>query len=77
MSITLSVPPAIVQEVRLYAERHNTSLNALLRAYMDKLAEEERALREKASLDVYSFLMNQKGWLPSDYHFDREEANAR
>jgi len=77
MSITLSIPPAVVQDVRLYAERTNTSLNAIIRAYMDKIAVEERARREKDADDVYSYLMDQKGWLPDGYAFDREEANAR
>jgi len=77
MSITLSVPPTVVQDVRLYAERNNTSLNAILRAYMDKISAEERARREKDSEDVYAYLMGQSGWLPKDYSFDREEANAR
>jgi len=77
MSITLSVPPAVVQEVRLYAERNNTSLNAIIREFMDKIAAEECARREKDAESVYSYLMSQNGWLPDDYAFDREEANAR
>lgn len=77
MSITLSIPPAVVQDVRIFAERHNTTLNALLRAYMEKVAEEERKRREKASAEVYDFLMGQSGWLPRDYAFDRDEAEAR
>jgi len=77
MSITLSVPPTVVQEVRLYAERNNTSLNAIIRGFMDKIAAEERTRREKDAESVYSYLMNQCGWLPEDYAFDREEANAR
>lgn len=77
MSITLSVPPAVVQDVRLYAERTKTSLNALLRAYMERLAQEERTRREKEAKDVYSYLMGQDGWLPDGYSFDRERANER
>lgn len=77
MSITLSVPPAVVQDVRLYAERTKTSLNALLRAYMEQLAEEERSRRAKESKDVYAYLIGQGGWLPAGYSFDREQANER
>ena len=77
MSITLSVPPAVVQDVRLYAERSKTSLNALLRAYMEKIAEEERTKRAQESESVYAYLMGQGGWLPDDYSFDREFANER
>ncbi|MCQ2394462.1 MAG: DUF6364 family protein [Kiritimatiellae bacterium] len=37
MSITLSVPPVIVQQVRAYAERNGTSLNQLIRDYLESL----------------------------------------
>ena len=77
MSITLSVPPVVVQDVRLYAEREKTSLNALLRAYMEKLAEEERNRRTRESESVYAYLMGQGDWLPEGYSFDRERANER
>ena len=35
MSITLSIPPAIVQEVRDWAEEHGTSLNQYVRACLE------------------------------------------
>ena len=38
MSITLSAPPSVVQDVRVYAERHSTSLNAIIRAHLEKIA---------------------------------------
>ena len=31
MSITLSIPPAVVQEARAYAASQGTSLNAMIR----------------------------------------------
>lgn len=77
MSITLSIPPAVVQEVRDYAERNNTSLNAIIRAYMEKIAEEERQRRAKEADEVAAYLNNQSGWLPQNYKFDREESNRR
>ena len=33
--------------------------------------------RRNEAEDVYEYLMRQNGWLPDDYVFDREEANAR
>jgi hypothetical protein len=33
--------------------------------------------RKRGADEVYSYLMGQNGWLPDDYVFDREEANAR
>ena len=35
MSITLSIPPAIVQEVREWAEEHGTSLNQYIRECLE------------------------------------------
>ena len=47
MSITLSAPPAVVQDVRMYAERHSTSLNAIIREHLEKIAALERKLRKE------------------------------
>ena len=33
--------------------------------------------RSRAADDVYRYLIGQSGWLPGDFVFDREEANAR
>ena len=78
MSITLSVPPAIVQEVRLYADKVGTSLNQLVRDYLQKTADASRREREKAAKDAFDFLMAQDdGGLTKDWKFSREEANAR
>jgi len=78
MSITLSVPPAIVQEVRLYADKAGTSLNQLVRDYLQKMADASRRKREKAAKEAFDFLMAQDdGGLPKGWKFSREEANAR
>lgn len=45
MSITLSAPPAVVQDVRMYAERNSTSLNAIIREHLEKIAAIERKSR--------------------------------
>jgi len=72
MSIMIDLPPAMAQEAQGYADLRGTTLERLL---FDCLKSElERA---RAADDVYGYLMSQNGWLPNDYVFDREEANAR
>lgn len=75
MSITLSAPPAVVQEVRCYAQRNNTSLNEIIREHLESIAAGERKRREHKAKGVYEYLMRQRGWLPKGYEFNREEAN--
>lgn len=77
MSITLSAPPAIVQDVRLYAERHATSLNALIREHLEKLAAIERKERKEGARRLQDFFASEDGWFGADEVFDRELANAR
>ena len=78
MSITLSVPPAVVQEVRLYADKKGTSLNQMIRDYLQAMADASRREREKIANETFDFLMAQDdGGLPKDWKFNRDEANAR
>ena len=48
MNVTLSVPPAVVQQVRAYAERNGTSLNQLIRDYLQGLVGNESSQRTRA-----------------------------
>ena len=78
MSITLSVPPAVVQEVRLYADKKGTSLNQMIRDYLQAMADASRREREKIANETFDFLMAQDdGGLPKDWKSNRDEANAR
>lgn len=72
MSIMIDLPPAMAQEAQGYADLRGTTLERLL---LDCLKSELE--RSRDADDVYSYLMGQSGWLPDDYVFDREEANAR
>ena len=52
MSITLSIPPAIVQEVREWAESNGTSLNQYVRDCLEaKCAEIQAVLKGGVTLD--------------------------
>ena len=77
MRITLSAPPAIVQDVRIYAEKHGTSLNALIREHLEFIAAKERNARKKEADKLMNFFMGEKGWFDDKVKFDRELANAR
>jgi len=72
MSIMIDLPPAMAQEAQGYADLRGTTLEGILLDYIKAALE-----RARAADDVYGYLMKQNGWLPNDYAFDREEANAR
>ena len=72
MSIMIDLPPAMAQEAQGYADLRGTTIERILFDYLKSELERSRAANE-----VYGYLMKQTGWLPDDYVFDREEANAR
>ena len=50
-NITLSVDEAVLEEVRVYAAKRNTSVNALVREFLSRLAEQEnRTVRARRRL---------------------------
>ena len=77
MSITLSAPPSVVQDVRIYAERHATSLNAIIREHLEKIAAIERESRREGAEKLKNFFLSETGWFGDDVQFDREAANER
>ena len=72
MCVMLDMPPAMEQEAKDFATVQGITLERML---LDCLKRE--LARRKETEDVYDYLMSQQGWLPKDYEFDREEANAR
>ncbi len=78
MSITLSIPPAIVQEVRAWAEENGTSLNQYIRNCLEAKAREIGELRSRKAREFKSFLLNlPPGGLPEGYKFNRERDAIR
>ncbi|MBQ7189759.1 MAG: hypothetical protein IJR99_10125, partial [Kiritimatiellae bacterium] len=71
MCIILDLPPAMEQEAQEYAAVRGTTLERMLLDYLKAELE-----RRRKSDEVYTYLMSQDGWLPDDYVFDRNEANA-
>ncbi len=73
MSITLSVPPMIVQEARAYAERNATSINSMIRNYLAEVAGAETA--ENALAEEFAQLVKRRGVKRSrPYRFRRADA---
>ena len=77
MSITLSAPAELIRDVRIYAERHSTSLNAIIREHLEKIAAMERKARNEEAEKLRLFLSYEEGWFDDNVKFDREAANAR
>ena len=71
MSIMVDLPPAMAHEAREYATVRGTTLERML---LDCLKAE--LSKRRKSDEVYAYLMSQRDWLPDDYVFDRDEANA-
>ena len=72
MYVMLDMPPAMEREAQEYATARGTTLGRMLLEYL-----QGELARKRGADEVYSYLMGQNGWLPDDYVFDREEANAR
>ena len=77
MSITLSAPTELIRDVRIYAERHSTSLNAIIREHLEKIAAMERKARNEEAEKLRQFLSSEEGWFDDNVKFDRKAANAR
>ncbi len=51
-NITLSVPDDLLKESRQYAQKHNTSLNALVRNLLEKIISRKKKGLLKSSFDA-------------------------
>ena len=72
MCVKIDMPPALERDAQEYATARGMTLE---RIFLDYLKQE--LARRRDADEVYDYLMSQHGWLPDDYVFDREEANAR
>ena len=78
MSITLSIPPAVVQEVREWAEMNGTSLNQYVRDCLEAKAHEIGEIRKAKARKFKEFLLGLSPCgLPEDYRFNRERDAVR
>ena len=77
MSITLSIPPAIVQEVREWAEANGTSLNQYVRDCLEAKCAELAAARKTRAQQFLEFAKTHQGKVPKGGKWSREEATER
>ena len=75
MNITLSAEESLIRRTRDYARNHGTSLNRLVRDYLDSLT--RTGNREAAAAEFRRLAMGQAGRSPAGYRFHREEAHDR
>ena len=72
MSITLSVPPNIIQEVRDWAEMNGTSLNQYIRDCLEAKVEEVRAARKSVADRFLELTDRCMIDVPDGWRFNRE-----
>ena len=77
MSITLSIPPAIVQEIREWAEANGTSLNAYVRECLEAKCKEISVSRRRLASDFLEFAKTHTAHVPKGWKFDRERDGHR
>ena len=74
-NITLSVDAAVLKEIRRIAVEQDTTVNALVRDYLQELAGEKKK-RAKARRDLLKLLPKMKARV-GRIHWTREELHAR
>jgi len=75
-NITLAIDEKLLEEVRIYAARQQTSVNALVRAHLEALVRgQERA--QSAIADLKRLSETSEARLGPDFRFDREGSHAR
>jgi hypothetical protein len=75
MNITLAADKELIERSRQYAQKHNTSLNSLVRAYLKSLAVEDDLDR---SASEFAHLAEKfSGRSPSGYSFERKQVYDR
>lgn len=77
MSIILSVPPAIVQEARAFVKSRGTSLNAMIRDFLSRVASADARKRDAAGAfrEIAASISKRKGGRA--YRFSRADAYDR
>ena len=75
MNITFSIPDDIVANAREYAERHGTSLNQMVRDYLNNLS--EKVLCKEQPEIAIAFFQSIVPTLPQDTKIARDEMEQR
>lgn len=75
MNITLSADEKLVKKAREYARKHGTTLNQMIRDYMEKVT--GQLSPEEAAAEFRRIAMEHPGNPDPDWKFDRQEIHRR
>jgi hypothetical protein len=75
MNITLSADPELIAKSRRMARQQGTSLNQLIRDYLERFSDARRDV--SAAEEFRSLALDKGGRSAPGFRFDREEAHAR
>ncbi len=75
MNITLSADEKLIKKAREYAKRHNSSLNNLVRGYLERITNEID--REEAAREFEALCTENAGESDTGYQFNRAEEYKR
>ena len=77
MSMILSIPPAIVQEVREWAEEHGTSLNQYIRECLEAKCAELKEVRKTRRNQFLELARTHEVSVPQGWRRSRDDATER
>ena len=75
MNITLSADKELIKKAREYAMRHNSTLNNIIRSYLEQITNEMN--REAAAEEFEELCIHHAGESPPEYRFNRNEEYKR
>ncbi len=75
MNITLSADSELIRKAREYARRHNSSLNKMIRGYLEKITSEMDF--QTAAEEFRSICSEHAGESAPGYYFKREDEYSR
>ena len=77
MSITLSIPPAVVQEARAYAAENGTTMSRMIREYFTGLVSPKQERRDDDTCRFLELAKSANVHLPRGWRFNRSECYER
>ena len=73
MSITLSIPPAVVQEARIYASENGTTMSHMIREYFIGLVNAKNGNQDDGGCRFLELARRANVKMPKGWRFNREE----
>ena len=77
MSITLSIPPMVVQEARAFALQNGTTMSRMIREYFTNLVAPRKEMAKAGRCRFLELAESAGARLPKNWRFDRAECYER